>query len=342
MLLSLALVGCALVTKQKDFDVDVPLFEDAGEAVEPATLPFEMKLYDERTEWTLPAFLDVDTWGALLLADAIARRDLGRGFLQVTATELTLDAEPGFVTVRYTLVPDEGWGRYTLDAPTAASAPAACDLTIDEATTPEAHADGLRGCLEAWVDANGAPQKLSMTAAIVDTDLDDYALTVAVTMDTDRPADVVCTGRLGITEELLAESDNVDFTTLEIGGYAAVTDHGMDFVAFENTYDDSDSYDPSAGGTTAASIAAGGGAWIGTEVESHPDAPLPAGVSVDQTAPIAYFPGSNESWRQASVASLEDPDGYVEACWVGLHDGSPNPATVHITLVGDGHYDGRE
>lgn len=342
MLLALTLVGCALITKQKDFDVDVPLFEEAGEAVEPPTLPVELKLYDERPEWTLPAFLDVENWGALLLADAIARRDLGRGFLQVTATELTLDAEPGYVTVRYTLVPDEGWGRYTLDAPGAETAPAACDLTIDATTTAEAHADGLRGCLEAWVDANGAPQKLSMTAAIVDTDLDDYALTIAVAMDTDRPADVVCTGRLGISEELLAESDNVDFTTLEIGGYAAVVDHGMDFIAFENTYDDGTAYDPSAGGTTAASLAAGTGAWIGTEVASNPDNPLPSGVQMASTTPLTYFPGGNDSWRQASVVSLEAPDGYVDACWVGLHDATPNPATVHITLVGEGHYDGRE
>jgi len=339
MLSTLLFVGCALITKQKDFDVDLPLFADDTEAAPAEPLPLELKLYDERTEWTLPTFLDAEVWGPLLLADAIARRDLGQGFLVMEASTLELAAEPGFLTIRYALASREGFGRYTMSAATSAIEPGACDLTIDETTTAEGHAAELQSCFEAWVDANGAPELLSMTAQVIDTDLDDYALTLELVLDTDRPAEVTCTGRLGITEELQAESDNVDFNTLELGGYAAPVDHGMDFVAFENTYD-AGALDPSAGGTTASSLNAGAGTFVGTEV-SLAD-PLPDGVALSGVAPIAYFPGNNEQWRQASVKSLEDPDGYVEACWVGLHDEEPNQAVVHFTLVGEGHYDGRE
>jgi hypothetical protein len=339
MLSTLLLVGCALITKQKDFDVDLPLLTDEATAEAAEPLPMELKLYDERSSWYLPAVVDAELWGPLLLADAIARRDLGDGFLVVTATALELDAEPGYLTIRYSLSTEEGFGRYTMSAPQAELAPGSCDLTVDESTTPDQHADELLDCLRDWIDANGAPELLGIEAEVIDTDLADYALTLDLSLSTDRPAEVTCTGRLGVTEELQAESDNVDFNTLELGGYAVPLDHGMRFVAFENTFDGA-SPDPTAGGTTAASLSAGAGTWVGQEVPL--EEALPSGADLSGVAPIDYFPGGNSQWREASVASLELPDGYVEACWVGLHDEEPNEALVHFTLVGEGHYDGRE
>ena len=57
------LVSCAIVTKQADFDVDLPLFDaEDGDAEAPDELPMELKVYDARTDWTLPAYLDVEDW----------------------------------------------------------------------------------------------------------------------------------------------------------------------------------------------------------------------------------------------------------------------------------------
>jgi len=341
MLSTLLLVGCALITKQKDFDVDLPLFEEAEEAQLAESLPLEVKLYDERTDWTLPAFVDNEIWGKLLLADAIARRDLGAGFLEVTSDRLVLDAdEPGSLTIRYALgSEEEDYGRLHHAVPEPEVAPAACDTTVTDTTTADEHAADVLACLRAWSDANGAPMLLSITAEVIDATLDDYAVDLALALQTDRATEITCTGRLGVTEELQAEKDNVDFETLDIGGYAVAVDHGMDFVAFANTFDTSTAYDPSAGATAAAGIAAGTGQRVGASI---PVEPLPDGIGVSGDVPLDYFPGSNDSWREASVASLEKPDGYVEACWVAAHDTDPNEAIVAFSLVGEGHYDGRE
>jgi len=340
MLATLLLVGCALITKQKDFDVDLPLFEDPEQETA-EELPFEVKLYDERTDWTLPAFLEDDTWGALLLADAVARRDLGDGFVIVTSDRLVLDAdEPGSLTVRYALVSgDDQFGRFLAATGTAEQAPAACDTVITDTTTPSEHADDVLACLQAWVDDNGAPVLLSITAEVVDSTLDDFGLDLTLALDTDRTTEITCTGRLGVSEELQAEKDNVDFETLEVGGYAVAVDHGMDFVAFENTYDDTYALDPTAGASAATRLEAGSGQYVGTQIAVEP---LPDNIPVQGTVPLDYFPGNNEQWKKASVKSLEKSAGYVEACWVGAHDDSPNQAIVDFSLVGEGHYDGRE
>jgi len=341
MLSTLFLVGCALITKQKDFDVNLPLFEDDLTQATADELPLEVKLYDERTEWNLPAFLDNEVWGPLLLADAVARRDLGAGFVTVTSSKLVLDAdEPGSLTIRYSVLSEQDdYGRLHHQPATAEATPGACDTVIDASTTPEEHATDVLACLHAWADANGAPVLLSMKAEVVDATLDDYAVDLVLALATDRPTEITCTGRLGVSEDLQAEKDNVDFETLEVGGYAVAVDHGMDFIAFENTYDDGTAYDPSAGATAAASLAAGSGQHIGINIGVEP---LPDGITVSGTVPLDYFPGSNTAWRDASVKSLENPEGYVEACWVGVHDTTPNQAIVAFSLIGDGHYDGRE
>lgn len=332
----LMLASCALVTKQKDFEVDLPLFEDSEQdAVQPAELPMELKLYDSRTSWLMPAFLDNEDWGAVLLADA-ALRDAGRdGLLAVEVTALSLDVT-GSVDVRFAMTsPDT---RRFLLRESGVTAPEACLIRVADDTPPAAFGDALRGCLEAWVDTNGAPADPRLEAEVVATDLERYALAIDFTVTTDRTVDRYCSDWLVVDDELRAEADHVDIGTLDLAGYVVSSQSAMDLVAFQNTFP-LETGDPNAGGITVVALEGAGGSFVGQEIEIVD--PLPAGVTVSGVAPIDYFP-DRDTWLARSTAALETVEGYVQACWVAAHAEPGNTPLVHVTLVGEGHYDGRE
>ncbi len=338
MLLAMVL-GCAIVTKQTDFDVDLPLIEGgSGDAISPGELPLDLKLYSSRPDWRMPTFLEVEDWGAIWLADSAIRADGGDGLLAVDVRTLTLDADPGFIDISFTPSSRDG-RRFTLGEPSAApELPEACTVRVDETTQPDDFGSDLRACLEAWSDAHGAPVTLHLDALVVNTDLDQYAFAADLSLGTSRPVQTFCSDLLVVDDELLAEADNVDIENLSLGGYAAAVDQPMDFVAFQNTFADLES-DPLAGGHVVAAVDAKLGTYLGEEIPLA--GVLPPGVSVSGVAPIAYFP-DQAAWLSESAAALETPEGFVQACWVAASPAEPNEVVVHVTLVGVGHYDGRE
>lgn len=332
------LTACALVTKQADFDVDLAIFDDeAGTAEAPADIPLELKLYDSRTEWVLPTFLDVEDWGAMLLADSALRADGGDGFLAVDVSTLSLDADPGFVELTVVLSSRDD-RRYMVDSPEAVRAPGPCTFPISDGSAPEDLEEGLLACLHAWADTNGAPPDPEVTISVTDTDLDKFALAADLSFGVARPTEVLCSGRLGVSDEMREEADNIALEALDLAGYVAGVRGPMDLVAFQNTYPE-ETGDPVAGGATVVQLDAIGGTYIGQETAI--DDILPAGVSIRGVAPISYFP-DRDGWQSNSIAALETDAGYIEACWVAIHEDETGEALVRFKLVGDGHYDGRE
>ncbi len=331
------LASCAVVTKQADFDVDLAIFDaEDGDGEAPEEIPLELKLYDARTDWTLPAYLDVEDWGALLLADHLLRADGAEGFLAVSVDTFSLD-NPGYVELTVTLESNDE-RRYLADVPSNITPPAACTFRVDDVTGADTMGDDLVACFEAWTDANGAPPNPIIHVQVTDTDLERYALLVDLSLGTSRPTDLLCSGRLGVTDEMREEADNIDLNALELAGYVVAANDAMDLVAFQNTFPETYG-DPLVGGHTVVRLGQAGGSYVGTETAIEDQ--LPPGVVVEGVAPIAYFP-SRDRWQSDSITALETDEGYIEACWVAVHPAETGEAIVRFKLVGDGHYDGRE
>jgi hypothetical protein len=331
------LASCAVITKQADFDVDLALFDaEDGNGEEADDIPMELKLYDARTDWTLPAYLDVEDWGAMLLADSLLRADGSEGFLAVDVSSYSLD-NPGFIELTVSLESDDD-RRYLAADPTPVAPPPACTFRVTDTTEPDAMAADLVGCFEAWTDRNGAPPNPIIHIEVTDTDIERYALLVDLSLGTSRPTELLCSGRLGVSDEMREEADNIDLNALELAGYVVAASGAMELVAFQNTYPDTYG-DPVVGGHTVVQLPDAGGTFVGQEIAIE-DA-LPPGALVEGVAPIGYFP-SREGWQSDSIAALETDEGYIEACWVAIHASDTGEALVRFKLVGDGHYDGRE
>jgi hypothetical protein len=108
-----------LACKRVAFDLDVDLFPGGDEpAAFPEASPFELALFDERPEATVPAFLDLEELGPVLVADRLLRAD-DDGFLQVEVTSLALDLdapvdltfEVSSGTARWLVLGGEGGGE---------------------------------------------------------------------------------------------------------------------------------------------------------------------------------------------------------------------------------------
>lgn len=331
------LASCAIVTKQADFDVDLAIFDaEDGEGEAPETIPMELKLYDARTEWTLPAYLDVDDWGAILLADSLLRAEGGEGFLGVDVTSFSLD-NPGFIELTVSMESNDE-RRYLADDPSDVVAPSACTFTVTDTTLPDEMADDLVACFESWADTNGAPANPIIHIGVTDTDIERYALLVDLSLGTSRPTELQCSGRLGVSDEMREEADNIDLNALELAGYVVSANGPMELVAFQNTFPETYG-DAIVGGHTVVQLADAGGTYVGQET-SVEDV-LPPGVVLEGVEPIGYFP-DRAGWQSDSIAALETEDGYIEACWVAVHEAETGEALVRFKLVGDGHYDGRE
>ncbi len=331
------LASCAVITKQADFDVDLAIFDaEDGDGEEADTIPMELKLYDARTDWTLPAYLDVEDWGAMLLADSLLRADGSEGFLAVDVTSFSLD-NPGFIELTVTLESDDD-RRFLAETPGTVTPPDACTFEVTDTTAPAEMADDLVACFEAWTDRNGAPPNPIIHIDVTDTDLERYALLVDLNLGTSRPTELLCSGRLGVSDEMREEADHIDLNALELAGYVVAATGSMELVAFQNTFPDTYG-DPVVGGHTVVQLAHSGGTYVGQEIPIE-DA-LPPGAVVDGIAPIGYFP-NRDGWQTDSIAALETEEGYIEACWVAVHEADTGEAIVRFKLVGDGSYDGRE
>lgn len=323
----LALLASCAATRT--FPVEVDLVDDlplaAGAVVE---VPFDLSLYDERPDGYLPAFVDVEGVGAVLLADAAlrARGEPGPVTVGVVGAAWTL---PEPLTLQVTVSSRDG--RRYLAGPGADEpvTPAACTLTVTTDTTPEAHAADVLGCLRAWVDANGGPVELFVEVA-GETAAPDWSFQASWTLGTDRPVDAACSGPQVIDGELPDEADDADLSDLRLAGYVAAVDAPMAVVAFEGTWP-AEGPIASAGAIGVATVDAGGGAWLGEEIEVTD--PIPASVTFAATAPIETWPAS---WNADSLGALRSADGWVDACRVAVHDATPNQAWVRVALIGEG------
>ena len=244
---------------------------------------------------------------------------------------------PGFVELTVTMESNDE-RRYLASEPADIVAPAACTFTVDDVSGADTLGDDMVACFEAWTDANGAPPNPIIHVQVTDTDLERYALLADISLGTSRPTELLCSGRLGVTDEMREEADNIDLNALELAGYVVATNDAMDLVAFQNTFPATYG-DPTVGGHTVVRLDGAGGTYVGTETPVED--PLPPGVVVEGVAPIGYFP-SRDGWQAGSIAALETDEGYIEACWVAVHPAETGEAIVRFKLVGDGHYDGRE
>lgn len=318
------LAACA---RTHPFDLEVALVEDATAPAEPVD-PFtwDVSMYDERSSAYLPAFLDVEDYGAVLLADALLRPD--EGFLAVTVADLATDVEAPLALV-FTISSVDG-RRFVAAAAADVVAPAACTLAVDATTTSEAHAADLLACLRAWADANGGPNELYVEVVATTAD-DDWSFAASYTFGADRPVVAACSGPQVVDDEIREEADGVEFEELGLAGYAASEDERLVAVAFANTYPASDAF-AGAGGHGATTVAAGEGAFVGAVVEVASD--VPATITFrDRVDPASAFPAD---WADAAYADLTAPDGFVDACVVQVPDAVPNDSWTYTALVGSG------
>lgn len=324
------LLSVAACLAPRSFPVEVDLVEGVplGAATE-LSLPFELSLYDERPSAYLPAFLDTEGFGAVLLADAALRAEGLEGPLGV-GVEGPEWAPPEPLTLTVTISSRDGV-RY-LAGPGAAEvvAPAACTFDVASDTNAEVHAAQVLGCLRAWVDANGAPRDPFVEVAGT-TAAADWSFQATWTFGTDRPVDTACTGPRVVDGELPDEADDVDLSDLRLAGYAAAADGPMVLVAFENTWV-AEGPVPGAGAIAVASMGGAEGVFLGEPVEVIDPIPASVGFRADP-APITTWPAS---WNPDSLAALRSPDGWVDACRVAVHEVAPNEAWVRVVLVGEG------
>ncbi len=323
------LLACA--SSDVPFDIDVDLMEIAPAPVAVEDVAWEVGLYDERPEAYLPAFLDAELLGPTLLADAVRRAE-GDGFAVVRVPSLAVDVDAP-LSLRFVLS-SEIDRTYHLSAPGPVTEPPECTVTVDRETTAERHAADVLACLRAWVDDNGGPADLRVDVAGATED-DDWSFAATWVFTTDRPVEVSCTGTMVLDEALLAEADaegaEITIETLELAGYLAAADEGCAGVVFANTWD-AQGEDPSAGAHGTARVAAGEGAFVGTELEVVDPVP-PSVVFRSEVGEVTAFPAT---WAEAAEASLMSPEGFVDACEVRVHDALPNDTWVHEAIVGTG------
>ncbi len=331
MWFALVLAACAPV---KQFDVDLELLDDAalpGDDVD--GVHFGVALFDERDSWYLPAFVDVDDLGAVWLADSVLRAAGQPPVIDVSVSGLTLDSDAPLV-LGVDVIADDGGQRYIADLSIAEAParPGACSLQVDDDTTDAGHAADLLACLQSWVDVLGGPVTLHLEVAVIETEATDFAFSAEYVLSTAKPTVAACTGASVADGTFQEQADSVDLTALELAGYAIAESERTWFVAFENTWA-ADTALPGSGGVAWAEVQGGQGVFFGTELEvtGAPRVPMAGPES------IATFP---RDWIGHSVDALSGPDGFVDACWIAVHDALPNETWVHFALVGEGTYTG--
>lgn len=311
------------------FDLDVDLFPGNTAPTEvPDSSPFEVALFDERPEAVLPAFLDLETYGPLLLADR-ARAAEGDGFATVAVTDVQFAVDaPLHLTFEVQSL-DGRW--HVLGDETGAAELPACAVTVEADTAPEAHADAVLACLRATTEARGGAVDFSVTVRAETTD-DDWEYRAVYALGADRPVDVACTGPMEITDELReqAGSTQVVVEELSLAGYAAAVEQGAAVVAFAATWP-SHEEPPVAGAWGGVRVEAGAGRFVGAEVEVAETVPatIAFGGPVGAVAP---WPGD---WAAVAMDNLL-AGGFLETCDVRVHDARPNTTYVELALVGAG------
>lgn len=312
-----------------DFDIDVDLLETAPDPHAVEDLTWEVGLYDERPDAYLPAFLDSELLGPMLLADAVLR-GVGDGFATVTVPELQVDLDAPLV-LHFSLSSKIDQ-IYVLGVPGPVVDPPACTVTVEADTTPEDHAADVLACLRAWVDANGGPSEIAVDVSGTTTD-DDWSFVATWVFGTDRPTEITCSGPLEVDEALLEEADGaeIDIETLDLAGYLAAADQGAAAVVFADTWDRFGE-PATAGAWGTARVGPGEGVFVGVPIEVVD--PVPASVVFrEDVGAVTTFPAT---WVDTAMGSLQSADGFVDACEVRVHDALPNTSWVREAIVGSG------
>ena len=331
MWLALA-AGCILWSKEKPFEIDIQLLDENDLTHVVPDLGFDIALYDERSSWYLPAFLDDEGWGAVFLADRVLRLSGEPGVLMVEVTEILWD-QPEPLTLVF--VPSsEGSARTYVLGDEAGGLPDACMLEVTTDTSSEAHASALLACLRAWTDANGGPADLFIEVE-ASTEAPDWAFSASYVIRTEGAAAVTCSGQQVIDDQLRDEAGTVDIERLELAGWVGAGGEGLALVAWENTWD-APELPATAGGWSMARVAPRTGAWLGSRIPVDADVPATT-VFSGPPEPVTTFPAA---WAERSLASLEAPQGFVDACAVVVHEAQPSDVWLQFALIGDGVYYG--
>jgi hypothetical protein len=317
-----------LACKRVAFDLDVDLFPGGDEpAAFPEASPFELALFDERPEATVPAFLDLEELGPVLVADRLLRAD-DDGFLQVEVTSLALDLD---APVDLTFEVSSGTARWLVLGGEGGGEVPSCSVRLAPDAQPAALASALTDCLRDTTDAHGGPDDFAMSVVAATAD-DDWAVTMELSFGTDRPVDVLCTGALAVDDALREQAGTTEIVIEELGlaGYAAAQDEGAAVVAFANVWAD-DGAPAVAGASGGVRVAAGEGRFVGERVE--PAASVPASITFGGAV------GAVDVWPADWAATAMDTllaDGFLETCDVRVHDAAPNRTFVELALVGSG------
>lgn len=321
-------LASVLACKSVGFDLDVDLFPAATAPVEvPETSPFEVALFDERPDAVLPAFLDLEAFGPVLLADRV-RLPEGDGVLTVAVSDVTFSVD---APLSLTFAVESTDGRWHVLGDETGATPASCTFVVDADTPADEQADALLACLRDTAAAKGGPVDFHVTVAGATTD-DDWEYRAVYAFGTDRPVDVACTGPLAITDELKAQAGTTDLVMeeLSLAGYAAAVDEAASVVAFAGTWAD-DASPAVAGASGSVRVAAGEGRFVGAEVEV--DEGVPASVTFG--GPIGDVAEWPADWAPVAMDTLL-ADGFLETCDVRIHDARPNTTFVELALVGTG------
>lgn len=331
--LLILLPGCTWLAKVSGNDtapIDLPLIEEGELDGDPVPdVAFSISLYDEQDSAYLPAYADLEHWGAVMLADAGLRGTGGAPLMEVRVDALSVETDAPLV-VEYEVSSSDGvWLR---TGPAGAPAiPEACHITVDVDTTAAQHGADVTACLAAVADASGGPTAFYLDVRTFETAATNYAFGVDYAFATTRQTEAECSGPLVFEDDDRLQLNDIVVEALDLGGYVAAVDHGVDVLTFANTYLDAAFQ---TGGSALTRAEAGHGVRLGAEIEVVD--PVPSSVTFDGHQEPTYFPGGSDAWIDDSIDTMADATGRVNACWVVAHDALPNQAFVRFDLVGIG------
>jgi hypothetical protein len=317
-----------LACKSVGFDLDVDLFPTVTTPVEvPAASPFELALFDERPTATLPAFLDLEAFGPVLVADRVRRAE-GDGFVSVSVSDVSFSVDAPLTLTFDVQSLDGRW--HVLGGESGEVAPS-CTFEVTADRTADEQAAALLACLRDTADRRGGPNDFHVEVSATTTD-DDWEYRAVYTLGTERPAEVACTGPLAISDELKEQAGSTELVVedLSLAGYAAALDVPASVVAFAGTWVD-DASPAVAGASGSVRVEAGEGRFVGEEVEVGEDVP----ASVTFGGPIGAVEVWPGDWATLAMDTLL-ADGFLETCDVRVHDAAPNRTFVELALVGTG------